>query len=258
MQRRNSGPKPAPRSRGPEAPCGRGARLAAAHPGLEPGVELQLGATVARHLAWADWARFFSCTITRRPKMVSRYPQRYPKAQNDESPAGAGLLKSFTSLRDFGSPSRARTCDNSINSRMLYQLSYRGTPPHRCSVGVFSPDRRALPTPILRAGRGKFRRASPCRPIPDPLDTLPVALTKRSPALRAWSRPRGGVVTQRTANPCTPVRFRARPPAKVADLNDIFVLSTRSGRVVGRLSIPSSLPSAPECTVDYRRNSQNA
>ena len=25
-------------------------------------------------------------------------------------------------------------------------------------------------------------------------------------------RPRGGVVTQRTANPCTPVRFRARPP----------------------------------------------
>ena len=27
---------------------------------------------------------------------------------------------------------------------------------------------------------------------------------------RGW--PRGGVVTQRTANPCTPVRFRARPP----------------------------------------------
>jgi hypothetical protein len=27
----------------------------------------------------------------------------------------------------------------------------------------------------------------------------------------AW--PRGGVVTQRTANPCTPVRFRARPPS---------------------------------------------
>lgn len=25
-------------------------------------------------------------------------------------------------------------------------------------------------------------------------------------------RPRGGVVTQRTANPCTPVQFRARPP----------------------------------------------
>src|SRR5690348_5163650 len=29
-------------------------------------------------------------------------------------------------------------------------------------------------------------------------------------------RPRGGVVTQRTANPCTPVRFRARPPLSSA------------------------------------------
>src|SRR5208337_2200051 len=26
-----------------------------------------------------------------------------------------------------GSPSRTRTCDHSINSRMLYQLSYRGS-----------------------------------------------------------------------------------------------------------------------------------
>ena len=29
---------------------------------------------------------------------------------------------------------------------------------------------------------------------------------------RVRRRPRGGVATQRTANPCTPVRFRARPP----------------------------------------------
>ena len=29
------------------------------------------------------------------------------------------------------------------------------------------------------------------------------------------ARPRGGVVTQRTANPCTPVRFRARPPLSI-------------------------------------------
>jgi hypothetical protein len=28
-----------------------------------------------------------------------------------------------------GSPSRTRTCDHSINSRMLYQLSYRGSAP---------------------------------------------------------------------------------------------------------------------------------
>src|SRR5208337_1539293 len=28
---------------------------------------------------------------------------------------------------ESGSPSRTRTCDHSINSRMLYQLSYRGS-----------------------------------------------------------------------------------------------------------------------------------
>ena len=32
----------------------------------------------------------------------------------------------------------------------------------------------------------------------------------REDRVAAW--PRGGVATQRTANPCTPVRFRARPP----------------------------------------------
>ena len=31
----------------------------------------------------------------------------------------------------------------------------------------------------------------------------------------AARRPRGGVVTQRTANPCTPVRFWARPPSSL-------------------------------------------
>ena len=29
-------------------------------------------------------------------------------------------------LRRFSSPSRARTCDNAVNSRALYRLSYRG------------------------------------------------------------------------------------------------------------------------------------
>ncbi|CAH1668148.1 hypothetical protein CHELA40_14854 [Chelatococcus asaccharovorans] len=27
----------------------------------------------------------------------------------------------------FGSPSRTRTCDKAVNSRLLYQLSYRGS-----------------------------------------------------------------------------------------------------------------------------------
>ena len=35
------------------------------------------------------------------------------------------LRPTRTSLQD-GSPSRTRTCDNSVNSRVLYRLSYRG------------------------------------------------------------------------------------------------------------------------------------
>lgn len=49
------------------------------------------------------------------------------------------------------------------------------------------------------------------------LETRPPRSAARSEATVAprcghRERPRGGVVTQRTANPCTPVRFRARPP----------------------------------------------
>jgi hypothetical protein len=36
------------------------------------------------------------------------------------------LIATWVSLQDNGSPSRTRTCDNSINSRVLYQLSYQG------------------------------------------------------------------------------------------------------------------------------------
>ena len=57
----------------------------------------------------------------------------------------------------------------------------------------------------------------------------------------APGRPRGGVVTQRTANPCTPVRFRARPPkfhsADFAALSSISIavappLVLRRGRTL--------------------------
>ncbi len=59
------------------------------------------------------------------------------------------------------------------------------------------------------------------------LPTIPLARLEISvylPAVRSQAglRPRGGVVTQRTANPCTPVRFRARPPdypSTIADNN---------------------------------------
>ena len=94
-------------------------------PGLETGLELRLGARTSRQLSPLARAGV-SRTMTRRPRTVSRHPQRDPEPRNDESPALAGL-SSFTLRKVFGSPSRARTCDNSINSRMLYQLSYRGT-----------------------------------------------------------------------------------------------------------------------------------
>ena len=38
----------------------------------------------------------------------------------------AGMLAIKHHIRIFGSSSRARTCDTSVNSRMLYLLSYRG------------------------------------------------------------------------------------------------------------------------------------
>ena len=41
-----------------------------------------------------------------------------------KKPFGNNLPKGFCK---FGSSGRARTCDNSVNSRTLYQLSYRGT-----------------------------------------------------------------------------------------------------------------------------------
>ena len=37
------------------------------------------------------------------------------------------LLRPLGHLSKGGSPNRTRTCDNSINSRVLYRLSYRGT-----------------------------------------------------------------------------------------------------------------------------------
>ena len=50
-------------------------------------------------------------------------------------PAFLGVFAAIFSCRalgkmegaDRGSPGRTRTCDKAVNSRLLYQLSYRGT-----------------------------------------------------------------------------------------------------------------------------------
>jgi hypothetical protein len=55
------------------------------------------------------------------------------------------------------------------------------------------------------------------------------------------SRPRGGVVTQRTANPRTPVQFRAWPPAlKNQKLTDVLDRARRARRTSRALEICSS------------------
>jgi hypothetical protein len=61
-----------------------------------------------------------------------------------------------------------------------------------------------LPLLPIRENNSRMRYFHACR-VAGALLTGP-----RLFAGRDW--PRGGVVTQRTANPCTPVRFRARPP----------------------------------------------
>jgi hypothetical protein len=42
--------------------------------------------------------------------------------------AKACLATAFQLSAVLGSPGRTRTCDKSVNSRLLYQLSYRGSP----------------------------------------------------------------------------------------------------------------------------------
>ncbi len=69
--------------------------------------------------------------------------------------------------------------------------------------------------------------------------------------LNALRRPRGGVVTQRTANPCTPVRFRPRPPDTPSyRCKDRSALMTRrderlsdAASGIGGLSLRQSPPS---------------
>lgn len=41
-----------------------------------------------------------------------------------------------------GSPGRTRTCDQPVNSRLLYQLSYRGTKRFKIIVGILAKLKR--------------------------------------------------------------------------------------------------------------------
>ena len=82
-----------------------------------------------------------------------------------------------------------------------------------------------------------------CKRLP-PYVRRPVLGRKRSPFSTSAGfgptgtkalRPRGGVVTQRTANPRTPVQFRAWPPNPTKKTNEISIgaRARRSMRAVG-------------------------
>ncbi len=131
-------------------------------------------------------------------------------------------LAGFLGKKD-GSASRTRTCDHSINSRTLYQLSYRGSPSKALKQGAVVNDRvgrcrwRAynkrsppLPSPFLKKlfhrlySRGIPRKIrSLCAHAIAGADPLPA---NPDPNVR---RPRSGGVAFRPA----PCRF-VRPPAK--------------------------------------------
>ena len=64
-------------------------------------------------------------------------------------------------------------------------------------------------------------------------DFLTIILNARHGLSNEPVRPRGGVVTQRTANPCTPVQFRARPP--IFSPHDIVRLKCSSIGGIGLL-----------------------
>ena len=94
--------------------------------------------------------------------------------------------------------SRARRPDPAVSSDRNEAI-----PPSDAGIQRARPLRKRVGHEKCR--RRRFRRVAPCA------RTLPLLSNPPDPPRRV-GRPRGGVVTQRTANPCTPVRFRARPP----------------------------------------------
>lgn len=96
----------------------------------------------------------------RRPDCRPLERQRYSRT----SAPGAGARaerRDFRRCWEFdGSPSRTRTCDKAINSRLLYQLSYRGS--RSCLyTGWPSCARAHWDDKCRRTGRGRLGTAKP-------------------------------------------------------------------------------------------------
>src|SRR5580698_7422084 len=85
---------------------------------------------------------------------------------------------------------------------------------------------------------------APCRRAPK----LAIAATPRRAT--ASARPRGGVATQRTANPCTPVRFRARPPDLISSARPSAPPPTASGAPMAQAISSDDLAARRQRMVD--------
>ena len=83
------------------------------------------------------------------------------------------LANYANSKQNNGSPGRTRTCDKSVNSRLLYQLSYRGTP-GRESTG-WRGDRNVGCGPGRGYWPGVATSAGALVPVPEPSGSLAVS-----------------------------------------------------------------------------------
>ena len=109
-----------------QGPCKAGARRADEN-----------GATGADRNAWFGWAEGSRERATyvrgaNRASLVERFAGRrsddaIPAPDNPALGSEQKILGISPVEGGGGSPSRTRTCDKAINSRLLYQLSYRGS-----------------------------------------------------------------------------------------------------------------------------------
>src|SRR5262245_2020081 len=109
-----------------------------------------------------------------------------------------------------------------------------------------------------RAARSPRRHTRGLRRLPARRRSCIAVATKRGtgvvrhPAIAASQGPRGGVVTQRSAKPCTPVQFRAWPPLyKSISCTDPIAESFRAAELEGHGNLQEISSSAPGLAADF-------
>src|SRR5215472_4396930 len=105
-----------------------------------------------------------NCSSASLSDMVPVRPRPDPMTFNATTAPRMEFGDLVSSEADFwdGSPGRARTADKSVNSRLLYQLSYRGTwgAVSSASISCWLPNSRAAKR--LSVATGQSRRIKYC------------------------------------------------------------------------------------------------